>query len=205
MVKEIKTINKNITFERLGGENRYDTAGIISAKLSSDTAVLAYGHKFPDALSIAPYAAKNGYPVFLTGIDGELAKETKAKISGFDKVIVVGGKDVVSDNAVQGLDYKRYSGEDRYKTNLDINKNLKMGNNLAYLATGSNFLTLFLEQFSQQRKMHHFSYHLSRAGQDLTEDTVTLLKEQSFDQFGLFGGKDVLDVEEDLLDVILSR
>ncbi len=206
VVKEIKTINKNITFERLGGENRYDTAGIISAKLSSDTAVLAYGHKFPDALSIAPYAAKNGYPVFLTGIDGELAKETKAKISGFDKVIVVGGKDVVSDNAVQGLDYKRYSGEDRYKTNLDINKNLKMGNNLAYLATGSNFPdALSGAVLAAKKDAPLFLSPKPGPGQDLTEDTVTLLKEQSFDQFGLFGGKDVLDVEEDLLDVILSR
>ena len=204
VVKEIKTINKNITIERLGGENRYDTAAIISAKLSSDTAVLAYGHKFPDALSIAPYAAKNGYPVFLTDSNGELDNDTKAKINSFDKVIVVGGSDVVSNNAVKGLDFKRYAGEDRYKTNVDINRNLKMGNERAYFATGYNFPDA-LSGAVVAAKNDAPLFLAQKPGRDLTDETVTLLKEQSFDQFGLFGGKDVLDVEDDLLDVILSR
>ena len=204
VVKEIKTINKNITIERLGGENRYDTAAIISAKLSSDTAVLAYGHKFPDALSIAPYAAKKGYPVFLTNSHGELDDDTKAKINTFDKVIVVGGKDVVSNNAVKGLDYKRYSGDDRYKTNIDINRNLKMGDEKAYFATGYNFPDA-LSGAVVAAKNDAPLFLAQKPGRDLTDETVTLLKEQPFDQFGLFGGKDVLDVEDDLLDLILSR
>jgi putative cell wall-binding protein len=202
VVKEIKAINKNITIERLGGENRYDTAAIISAKLSSDTAVLAYGHDFPDALSVAPFAAKNGYPVFLTGSKGELVKETKAKINSFEKVIVVGGSDVVSNNAVKGLDYKRYAGKDRYKTNLDINNNLKMGNETAYFATGADFPDALSGAVLAAKK--NAPLFLS-PGKDLKEETVSSLKEQPFDQFGLFGGKDVLDVEDDLLDVILRR
>ena len=204
VVKEIKTINKNITIERLGGENRYDTAAIISAKLSSDTAVLAYGHDFPDALSIAPYAAKNGYPVFLIGKNGELVKETEAKISAYDKVIVVGGSDVVSNNAVKGLDYKRYSGDDRYKTNIDINRNLKMGDEKAYFATGYNFPDA-LSGAVVAAKNDAPLFLAQKPGRDLTDETITLLKEQPFNQFGLFGGKDVLDVEDDLLEVILSR
>lgn len=203
VVTEIKTINKNMTIERLGGENRYDTAAIISAKLSSDTAVLAYGHKFPDALSIAPYAAKNGYPVFLTDSHGELDSDTKAKISSFDKVIVVGGSDVVSNNAVKGLDYKRYAGEDRYKTNVAINRNLKMGNETAYFATGYNFPDA-LSGAVVAAKNDAPLFLAQKPGRNLTDETIALLKEQSFGEFGLFGGKDVLDVEEDLLDVIIK-
>ncbi|MDP4551608.1 cell wall-binding repeat-containing protein [Alkalihalobacillus macyae] len=202
VVKEIKAINNNVTIERLGGVNRYDTAAIISDKLSSDTAVLSYGRNFPDALSIAPYAAKNGYPVFLTDNKKELSKETKAKISSFDHVIVVGGSDVVSDNAVQGLKYDRYSGENRYNTNIEINKNLKMGNDKAYFATGKDFPDALSGAVLAAK--NNSPLFLS-PGEDLTEETVSSLKEQSFDQFGLFGGKDVLDVEGDLLDVILSR
>ncbi len=202
VVKEIKAINKNVTIERLGGVNRYDTAAIISDKLSSDIAVLSYGRNFPDALSIAPYAAKNGYPVFLTDNKKELSKETKAKISSFDQVIVVGGSDVVSDNAVKDLDYKRFSGENRYNTNIDINKNLKMGNGKAYFATGIDFPDALSGAVLAAK--NNSPLFLS-PGKDLTKETVSTLKEQSFDQYGLFGGKDVLDVEDDLLDVILSR
>lgn len=202
VVKEIKTISNNITIERLGGVNRYDTAATISAKLSSDTAVLAYGHKFPDALSIAPYAAKNGYPVFLTGKNGELDKDTKAKIDSFDDIIVVGGSDVVSNNAVKGLKYKRYAGEDRYKTNVDINKNLKMGDERAYFATGADFPDALSGAVLAAK--NNAPLFLS-PGKDLKKETISSLKEQPFDQFGLFGGNDVLNVEEDLVDIILSR
>ena len=53
-----------IQTERIGGHDRYEVSYNVSKKLkSTDTAVVAYGLVFSDALSIAPYAAKNGYPI----------------------------------------------------------------------------------------------------------------------------------------------
>ncbi|WP_347548446.1 cell wall-binding repeat-containing protein [Pseudalkalibacillus hwajinpoensis] len=205
VVKEIKGISKSITVERLGGVNRYDTAAIISDKLSSNTAILSYGHKFPDALSIAPYAARNGYPIFLTNTK-ELAEETMAEIGSYENVIVVGGDSVISENAVKGLNYKRYSGKTRYETNLEINKNLKMGSERAYFATGIKFPdALSGAVLAAKNNAPLFLAPKPAPGPDLPKETVDLLEAQSFDQFGLFGGKTVLDVEEELLDIILNR
>lgn len=53
--------------ERVGGRDRYETAGLIAKKLpDSDTAVLSNGGSFPDVLAIGSHAARKGYPVLLT-------------------------------------------------------------------------------------------------------------------------------------------
>ncbi|MFP3471726.1 cell wall-binding repeat-containing protein, partial [Micrococcus sp. SIMBA_144] len=48
--------------ERISGDDRFETAANIAARLDGDPkkAIVANGLSFPDALAIAPYAAKNG-------------------------------------------------------------------------------------------------------------------------------------------------
>ena len=55
---------KSLEVERIGGENRFDTAARIARKLGMlDAVFLAYGHDFPDALAAASYAGRMGYPI----------------------------------------------------------------------------------------------------------------------------------------------
>jgi putative cell wall-binding protein len=90
------------TVDRLGGANRYETAKLIAEELdkgaSFDTAFLASGLGFPDALAAASYGAMKGYPILLTGRDS-LPAATKAaldSLSGIQKVVIVGGEAVIS-------------------------------------------------------------------------------------------------------------
>lgn len=62
---EIKKIVPDV--ERIGGKDRFEVALNISKRLGdTQKAIVVNGLKFPDALTIAPYAAKNGIPILLT-------------------------------------------------------------------------------------------------------------------------------------------
>jgi len=81
--------------ERLGGTNRFETAAAIAAKVAPNGAaeiVLAYGHNFRDALSVAPYAANQGIPILLTN-KHSVPQETVQAIADLNagNVIAVGG------------------------------------------------------------------------------------------------------------------
>ncbi|WP_286170891.1 cell wall-binding repeat-containing protein [Bacillus sp. NTK071] len=127
--------------ERIGGEDRYETAVNIAAKLggSPDKAILANARNFPDALSVASYAAKNGYPIVLTDND-QLPAVSKKILSNTDEQIVVGGKDVISAKVFDQLSSAvRYSGKDRYATSAAIATVLTPNTDTAIVATGLKF------------------------------------------------------------------
>lgn len=106
---EEKIKGMNIDVERLGGDNRYLTALEIIKKFTVGTTVkgitIATGENFPDALTGGPFAAQNGYPIFLTGSDDmnlevlEFIKDLKLS----DNVYILGGSDVVSDDIKKKL------------------------------------------------------------------------------------------------------
>lgn len=119
--------------ERLSGEVRTDTAlSIYEAGRGSwgDTAIIAYGFKYADALSIAPYATYATTPIFLTDNDTVVGEKTKEAITsgGFDRIVIVGGTGVVSGETEAMLqsigiaedDIVRLGGETRYETNVQI-------------------------------------------------------------------------------------
>ncbi|MDG8483814.1 cell wall-binding repeat-containing protein, partial [Streptococcus pneumoniae] len=67
-----------ISVKRISGKNRYDLAANIAKQMkSSSTAVVANGFAYADAVAIAPYAAKQGYPILLTNDKG-LRSETSS-------------------------------------------------------------------------------------------------------------------------------
>jgi putative cell wall-binding protein len=139
---------------RLGGPNRYATAHLIyyygtQVSAWSDTAIVASGANFPDALAISPYAVTTRSPLFLT--DGSSLYE------GFDsvlssgaikRVVVVGGTPSVSAELYQALADKlaggviRLAGANRYATCESIVRwELEQGMSLngAGLTTGQDF------------------------------------------------------------------
>jgi putative cell wall-binding protein len=130
--------------ERIGGATRYETARLIAEELggSPEKAIVAYGKNFPDALAIAPYAAKNGYPILLTDTNSLNSSTAQAIADGkIGKAIVVGGTAAVSDKVFSQLpeDSIRIRGANRYVTSVEIIKQLNMPTNIVYNATGQNF------------------------------------------------------------------
>ncbi|MHA7139625.1 cell wall-binding repeat-containing protein [Rossellomorea arthrocnemi] len=129
-----------VDVERIGGEDRWETASNIAARLggSPEKAIVANGKNFPDALAVASYAARNGYPILLTD-SNELPMATKNALKGIENTIVAGGEVVVNKDVFGKLpSATRYAGETRYGTAATIAKEL-MPSYRVYVATGTNF------------------------------------------------------------------
>lgn len=126
--------------KRVGGKNRFETAAHIAAYLDGNPkkAIVANGMNFPDALSIASFAAKEGYPILLTQ-QNKLPDITNNALLDFEESIVVGGKGVVSEDVAGQLPQPmRYSGPNRYATSAEIATKLNPGDK-AVIATGADF------------------------------------------------------------------
>ena len=134
----------NISYTRLGGSNRYETSLDIANYLgSSTTAFIVSGENFPDALSIASYAAAKGSPILLTPSDelptGILNYINKNKVVN---TYVIGGPGVVSNSILSELpNAQRIYGDNRYETNFQVLSTFKNDFDLTtlYFASGQNF------------------------------------------------------------------
>ncbi|RBP04735.1 cell wall-binding repeat-containing protein [Rossellomorea aquimaris] len=130
---------KDMKVTRIGGDDRFQTAGKIASYLPSKKAIVANGRNFPDALAVAPYAAKNGIPIVLTE-SNTLPSSTKKITDQKAETIIVGGKGVISAKVESKLPgTTRYGGIDRYETARNIIEGLPMEKERAYVATGTNF------------------------------------------------------------------
>ena len=137
--------------QRIAGSDRYQTAVQISAAQFSPgvpVVYLANGLQFPDALSAAAAAAREGGPVLLTDptrlptvVRNELIRLRPARI------VVVGGNAAVRAEveqavrtAVPSATVQRRQGPDRYQTAAAISRAVfPAGVNKVYLATGLTF------------------------------------------------------------------
>lgn len=138
---EKEIVNLGLAVTRISGPDRYETSAKIAANLSSNTAILATGVNYPDALSVAAYASKKGYPILLTQKDS-IPDVIKTSLANVSKTYVIGGTGVISDkvfNQLKDKDVKRISGIDRYETSKVIAEQLRLGQNEIYVSKGSNF------------------------------------------------------------------
>ena len=131
VVKQLKSLTGN-DVTRLGGDTRMDTQmtvyefGRTNDLWGTDTAIVAYGWNFADALSISPLAYKLKAPIFYVDSDCKLPSAQKKAISAasFKKFLVVGGNAVVKQSVEDWLDekgtVKRLSGDTRYETSVAI-------------------------------------------------------------------------------------
>ncbi|WLR41596.1 cell wall-binding repeat-containing protein [Bacillus carboniphilus] len=135
---------EKIGVERIWGDDRYETAQKIAKEVApngTETAVVVNGQNFPDALSVASYAAKHGYPILLTGAD-ELADPTETALEELNvkSTYVIGGEKVVTPGVMDQLPKaKRLAGEDRYKTSVAVSNYFDKGADHQYIATGEKF------------------------------------------------------------------
>lgn len=137
------------TVTRLGGQDRYDTAGRIADALRAKAGkpsrvVVVNGDGYADALSAAPLASAKGWPILLTR-PASLPTFTRDAISrsGATASLLVGSANVVSDAVKNALPSPvRKGGKDRYETcGLVVDFAVTQGCSFAHvaLATGTNF------------------------------------------------------------------
>ena len=135
---------------RIEGETRYATSAAISAHTypaGAKTAYLASGELFPDALSVAAYAAGAGAPVLLTRADGLPADvERELRRLAPDRIVVLGGTGAVSAATAQqagratNARVDRTEGLDRYSTSAAVTR-AATGSTapVVYVTSGVNF------------------------------------------------------------------
>jgi putative cell wall-binding protein len=119
------------TVNRIGGDNRYETAKRLSLAAGVDyvadkTAIVASGENWPDALVGGSLAFHSRYPVELTRTS-ELSSPTRASLEelGIDKVIILGGPAAVStrvENQLNAMDITvtRLAGQNRSETAVKV-------------------------------------------------------------------------------------
>ncbi|SHN73242.1 cell wall-binding repeat-containing protein [Desulfitobacterium chlororespirans] len=129
VLDELSALKINIV--PLGGADRYETAVNIAQEIKKtrelDTVVVTTSLSNADALTIAPIAAVNGWPVLLTAAN-TLSPDTGGFINQeqIAKTYVIGGVGAVSPTVEKALpDPTRIGGANRFETNLRIIENFK--------------------------------------------------------------------------------
>ena len=130
-LKSVGIMPKYITTE-IVGSTRYETATKISQNgwSTANSVVVVNSNSMVDALSATPFAKLKDAPILLTE-SNSLNDITKKEIIRLNakNVYVIGGTSVISENVISqlksmGLIVERISGDDRYKTSLEIAKRL---------------------------------------------------------------------------------
>lgn len=139
-----------VSVDRTAGGDRFATSVEVSKAAYPDptkvgTVYVANGISFPDALSGGPAAAKGSGPLLLTA-PGYLPASVSAEITRLhpQKIVVVGGATVVSDDVVTALkalapSVTRESGADRFATSRQLIRDTFTSAPTVYVSTGLNF------------------------------------------------------------------
>ncbi|MDO5689877.1 MAG: Cna B-type domain-containing protein [Tissierellia bacterium] len=142
---EIKAITGEV--ERIGGADRYETSALLANRVidivgNKHTATIASGEVFPDALTISPYAAKQGYPILLVQ-KNQIPKAVQDRIEGLsiEKTYISGGENTISQAVEEMLPgvQKRMWGPDRYGTAKSIAETMFANSKSSFIASGEVF------------------------------------------------------------------
>ncbi len=139
----VETQLKSIaSVERIDGNDRFQVSQNISNELGvTGKAILTNGYVFSDALSIAPYAAKNQMPILLTK-NNELPSYTKQALQNKEDITIIGGEVSVTKNVQNQLGSAfsdRIGGSDRYEVSANIINELNLDASEVYLSNGEKF------------------------------------------------------------------
>ena len=151
--KEFETKLNTLGFNnivRIAGYDRYETSYKLAQSLNNtsiSTVVISSGESYPDALSIASFAANKGWPILLTP-KASLPQEMRDFLleKKPSKVYITGGTGVISNNVKSEISgilpqaiVERLAGQDRFDTNAMIAQTFKQNPSTIYLATGFGF------------------------------------------------------------------
>jgi len=141
---ERQLADMGVKVERIGGQDRYHTAQLVAEKVAPDgsnTAILASGRDFQDALIASPYAAVNGIPVLLSapeelpGYTAEALEELQVR-----ETIIVGDVEKISSTLMEDLPHpERVSNPEHYSNSVEVARYFDTEPDRAYMATGNVF------------------------------------------------------------------
>lgn len=130
-----------VTVHRMEGANRVETAASIAEEIwknGKNKAVLVNGYNFPDALSVASYAAQKGIPILLTETN-KLPDLTKEVLKD-KQTLVIGGSLAVSNKVFNQIpNRERLAGQNRFDTAVEIANHFNTGADHQYITTGYDF------------------------------------------------------------------
>lgn len=173
---------------RIGGKDRYDvSANVANYVQSTDKAVIATGMTFADALSVAPFAARNGYPILLTRksdipapVTGYLNKKA------FSSTIIMGGEGSVGKEVASKLpNPERIGGSDRYAVAANLIREKSLPSEKAYIATGLSFADALTGSVLAAKE--NTPILLTRPDR-LPEDTKDIIEEKNIRNYLILGG-----------------
>ncbi|MGE4272133.1 MAG: cell wall-binding repeat-containing protein [Desulfitobacterium sp.] len=194
-------LKQNYQVIRISGAEVFDTAVKVGEELRKatpfDTVIIATQDNFPDTLAIAPYAAKESFPILFTHRDS-LRADTKQAIKdwGIENVIISGGLGVVSmavdlELDALGVTINRLGGDDRYDTALEIAKHFRTGSpyKAISVATGENYPdALTGAVFAAKNNTPLILVRVNGA----KENVIVYLNALSLDKAFIFGGLGVV-------------
>ncbi|NYF11204.1 putative cell wall-binding protein [Leifsonia sp. AK011] len=142
----------NVGVVRIAGPDRYATSRLVAQTIfgdGADTAYIATGANFPDALSAGPAAAVEGGPVLLVnGAAATSDADTLAALQGLgvSKVVIAGSEGTISAgieaslrSAASVTEVYRRSGNNRYTTSVLLAQGSIRLADAVFLATGTDF------------------------------------------------------------------
>lgn len=134
----------SFNYERIGGNDRYETSILLAKRLNSNSLILANGDNFPDALSAASYAGIKQIPIVLTSSTLPGSVITYYKEANPDHLIVIGGEGAIPSEDLSQNNFSietRLGGQDRYDTNAKVVSFMKASydSNDLFLASGQTF------------------------------------------------------------------
>lgn len=204
----VKKLEKSgLTVNRIEGDTRIETAVEIAKAIAPegvDKAVVANGYNFPDALSVASFAAQEGLPILLTQ-DTKLPEATKEALAslGTTNTIVVGGDQVVSEDIAAELpESKRLAGNDRYDTNLAILQEFGVDKDTMYVATGKEYPDALAGAVLAAKE----GTAVVLVHDKVPENIASYLQEKGLSGLTIFGGPvAITDVVKGALEDILNK
>ncbi|WP_113868203.1 cell wall-binding repeat-containing protein [Paraliobacillus ryukyuensis] len=190
---------------RLAGNDRYETAAVIANEVAPDganEAVIINSDDFPDALSVASYAAAQEMPILLTR-KYVVPRATKNALYDLDvnKTLVIGGKSVISNFATSALPKsKRLSGGNRYETSVEIAKHFDVSTDKYFVATGKSFADALSGAALAAKK----GTGILLVEDEVTSETADFLTSKGIELITVLGGKDIVseDVVTQLNDIL---
>ncbi|MGF3105011.1 cell wall-binding repeat-containing protein [Rossellomorea sp. DUT-2] len=178
-----------LSVDRIGGGDRFETAAFVANELGySETAVVAYGYDFPDALAVAPYAAQHGYPILLTETNS-IPEATGFALQDVENTYVIGGAGVISEE-LTFKNGKRLAGDARYDTAAAIYNEFQGPASYAVVATGQDFADALTG--SVFAAINEVPLLLVKKD-DLPQQTKGLVMEQGLKHFMVLGGEGAVE------------
>lgn len=152
-------IFEDISIERTAGLDRYDTAEkvarlVLEQSGNKGKVIIADGRNYPDALTISPYATKEGLPILLSE-NNNLSEGQKSLIDEYSikEALIIGGLNSVGSEIEKLFDTSSRIGEsDRYETAKLIAEKFFKNSDEVFIASGENFPDALAVSYYAARK-----------------------------------------------------